>query len=98
MTDTDILPAPVLNASPSQSKWEHERSAFLHLLPELLKTCPGQFVAIHERQVIDRDENLVSLAARVYARYGHVPIYTDLVQERPVTPVRIPRYKPLVER
>lgn len=95
MAELDILPAPVLNLPPPpEDKWRREQRAFQRLLPELLDTCRGKYVAVHEEQVVDRDDDLVTLATRVYRRHGYVPIYMDLVTERPPV-VRIPHYRVL---
>jgi hypothetical protein len=99
MSDAEAYPAPVLDvATPSPSDWERERQAFERLLPDLLESDPGEFVAVYGGKVVDRDPQLISLASRVYAKYGYRPIYMDLVAERPLTPVRVPHYRPLVER
>ena len=52
---------------------ETERAAFQLLLPELLKTHAGQFVAIHDGCVVDADHDEYELARRVTAR-GLKPI------------------------
>lgn len=91
MNDPDTVPAPVLDwPAPPQSKWNRERLAFLQLLPQLLEAYRDKYVAIHEGKVVDSGEELVPLATRVYAHHGYVPIYMDLVTERPLPLVRIP--------
>jgi PHD/YefM family antitoxin component YafN of YafNO toxin-antitoxin module len=61
---------------------EPEREAFQRLLPELLKTHRGRFVAIHDGQVIDTDTEKGALAQRVLAQsYG--PVYIEEVREHP---------------
>jgi hypothetical protein len=88
---SDSFPAPVLDLPKSpESKWEQEHQAFLRLLPELLKTHPHQFVAIHQGQMVEAGSDLVEVALRAYGRYGYVPMYIDLVTERPLPPVRVP--------
>jgi prevent-host-death family protein len=59
-----------------------EREAFQRLLPELLKTHKGQFVAIHKGEVVDADMDNRELAKRIYA--GKLfPVYIQLVSEQP---------------
>ncbi|HEX3147976.1 MAG TPA: hypothetical protein VHR66_07815 [Gemmataceae bacterium] len=72
------LPLP-----PAQTKGERERSAFLRLLPELLATHPGKFVAIHNEQVVDNDQNDIALVQRVHKRVGYVPIHVARVAGQP---------------
>jgi hypothetical protein len=70
-------------------KGERERRAFLRLLPQLLKTHYGQFVAIHNGQVVDRGADDIALIRRVHARIGYVPIHVARVVENPAVE-RIP--------
>ncbi|TEU21796.1 MAG: type II toxin-antitoxin system Phd/YefM family antitoxin [Anaerolineales bacterium] len=59
-----------------------EREAFQRLLPELLKTHKGQFVAIHKGKMVDADTDNRELAKRIYAR-KLFPVYIQLVSEKP---------------
>ena len=91
MSQSDILPAPVLDLpKPPDNKWEREYQAFLRLLPDLLRTHCNQYVAVHEGKVVDNGPDLVEVALRAYAQFGYVPIYIDLVTERPLSLVRVP--------
>ncbi len=79
------LPAPEL------PKGEREYRAFLRLLPELLVTHRGKYVAVHNGQVVDSDTDDVALILRVQAKVGYVPIHVGLVTDfQPL--VRIPHY------
>jgi hypothetical protein len=73
-------------------KGEYEYRAFLRLLPDLLKTHRGQYVAVHEGRVIDRDADEVTLILRVQSRLGYVPLFVGLVTE-PQPVVRVPHYR-----
>lgn len=64
---------------PQRPKGQQEYQAFLRLLPQLLGTDQGKYVAIHNGQVIDRDTDEVALILRVQAKVGYVPIYVGLV-------------------
>jgi Family of unknown function (DUF5678) len=90
MDKQETYPAPVLNLRPPDDKWQREYHAFLRLLPGLLETHRGKYVAVHEGKVVDSGEDLVSVALRSYDRFGYVPIYVDLVAEHPLPPIRIP--------
>jgi len=59
-----------------------ERAAFQRLLPELLKTHPGQFVAIHDGRVVDSDADERELAGRVIAQDWE-PVYIQEVRAEP---------------
>ena len=78
----------------TECKWQREYRAFQQLLPGLLKTHQGRYVAIHEGRLVDSDEDQVVLVLRVYATYGYVPIHVGLVVEK--QPVfRIPSHRTL---
>ena len=84
MSEPITLPAPSLEfALAPRTKWEREYQAFRRLLPELLRTHKGQFVAIHEEQVVGSGDNKLALALRVLRKIGNVPIHVGLVSEAP---------------
>ena len=94
MSETTILPAPVLNLTPPPAtKWEQEYQAFLRLLPELLKTHCGKYVAIHEGQVIESGDDRLEVIFHALEKAGGVSIHVDLVAEQPPLPIRIPHYR-----
>ena len=78
---------------PPMSKFERERAAFQRLLPALLQTHRGLYVAIHNEQVVDSGDNRLDIADRVWAKHGYVPIYVDLVTNEPRPLARIPHYR-----
>src|SRR5688572_8333473 len=84
----DTFPAPVLPAKPPATKFERERSAFYKLLPELLKTHANQYVAVHEGKVVASGTDKVDVGLRAYKEFGYIPIYVDLVADRPLPPGR----------
>ncbi len=91
MSQTDILPAPVLEPFEHKTdKWEQERSAYWRLLPSLLPQYRDQYVAVHEGRVVDSGTDQVELALRMYQRIGYVPIYVGLVTDEPVRTLRVP--------
>ena len=54
----------VVLPQPPETKWQRERRAFLRLLPSLLPTHLGQYVAIHEGKVVENGPGLVPVALR----------------------------------
>jgi len=77
---------------PPLPKGEREYRAFLRLLPGLLPTHAGQYVAIHEEKVVDAGPDDLELVRRVHERIGYVPIHVGLVADpRPLA--RMPRYR-----
>jgi len=84
MTESIILPAPALGTSAMpRTKWEREYRTFCRLLPQLLTSHNGQYVAIHDAQVVDSSDDRMALALRVLHRIGNVPIHIGLVTQRP---------------
>jgi hypothetical protein len=93
MSEPIVISAEALTQfQPPPSKWEREYRAFQRLIPELLKTHRGKYVAIHDEQVVDSGEDPIALIKQVHARFGYVPIHVDRVVEQPPPPVRIPHY------
>ncbi len=66
---------------PRDAKLERERRAFARLLPQLLATHRGQYVAVHEEQVADSGPDRLEVAMRVLRKVGGVDIYVGLVTE-----------------
>lgn len=62
-----------------------ETQAFWAMHAELLKTYPGQHVALHQGRVVDHDEDVSRLEQRVRERFGLLPVLIA-----PVTPA-LPR-------
>jgi hypothetical protein len=75
--------SPEVFNPPPKNKWEREYRAFLQLLPELLKTHRGKYVAIHEGQVIDSDDDRLELIFRVLPKVGGVSVHIGHVMEGP---------------
>lgn len=91
MSATQTLPAPVVSPPlAADERWRQERSAFQRLLPKLLEDSAGQFVAIHNGQVVARGDNKIGVAQQAYSRCGYVPIYVGQVTTSPPPVVRIP--------
>ena len=90
---TDVIQQVELPPAPPRSKSEMERDAFLRLLPALLATHRGRYVAIHEEKVVGEGTNPAELAVRVWKQVGRVAIHVDLVTDEPPRPIRIPIYR-----
>jgi hypothetical protein len=83
MPDTTSELFEVRLDQPTPSKFERERGAFLRLLPQLLVTHPGQYVAIHDEQIADSGTDRLEVAMRVLRRVGNVDIYVGLAADQP---------------
>jgi len=84
MSATVTLPAPLVELPvPLRTKWEREYAAFQQLLPRLLTTHRGKYVAIHDGQVIDSGDDKLALALRVLGQIGNLAIHVGLVTDEP---------------
>lgn len=63
--------------------------AFRRLLPGLLATRRGQYVAIHDGQVVESGDGNLAVARRAYARFGYVPIFVNPVTDEAVARARV---------
>lgn len=91
MLETQILPAPSIPpASTADDKWSRERRSFLQLLPTLLATHRGKYVAIHQGRVVHAGDDQIKVALGAYAQVGYVAIYVGLVTDEPPPVARIP--------
>jgi len=61
---------------------------------ELVAKYLGQYVAIHNDQVVDHDESFQPLHARIRHRFGRQPVLLRLVEAEPkrVLVFRSPRF------
>ena len=69
---------------------DEELRAFDRLLPELLTTHRGQFVAVFGGNVVGSGTDKIAVAKQAYAEYGYRPILVRLVTDAPQRVVRIP--------
>jgi len=61
--------------------FEKERQAFHQLLPSLLRTHRGTYVAIHGGQVVAQADTLFASVDAARRAFGRVPTYVDLVTD-----------------
>jgi hypothetical protein len=91
MSSAEILDSPDITPRDDRiAEWEAEREAFRQLLPSLLSTHRGQFVAIYQARVVEAGEDEIQVARRAYARHGCVPLFVELVTDQPRRTVRLP--------
>ncbi len=69
---------------------DDEIQAFDHLLPELLVTHRGQYVAVFCGKVVGSGTDKIAVAKQAYAEYGYRPILVRRVTDAPPRVLRIP--------
>jgi hypothetical protein len=90
MSQVETFPAPDLAPPPPPTKWERERQAFFRLLPQLLQTHRGKYVAVNDEQVVATGDAVIPVALCTYAKFGYQAIYVGLVAEEPRRVERFP--------
>ncbi len=91
MDPTNALLAPELPLPrPTISKWQREHRAFLQMLPQLLPTLRGKYVAVHEGKVVASGDDQISVANQAFANHGYVSMHVGLVSEEPPRVFRCP--------
>lgn len=91
MNEMTTLPAPDLALPHSTAgAWEAERDAFFRLLPSLLASHSGLYVAVHLGIIVAEGPDQVEVARQAYERVGYVPVYVGRVSVEPEPPVRLP--------
>lgn len=60
-----------------------ESKAFRSMHAELLQRYKGEYVAVHNGEVVDHDVNLGALNRRIRARYGCLAVLLQQVTEQP---------------
>jgi hypothetical protein len=84
------VPTPIEESRrPPDRRADAEVAAFARLLPALLETHRGQYVAIHGGRVVDAGPEAIPLILKVHQAIGYVPIHVALVTEEPPRPVRV---------
>jgi len=64
-------------------KIQAESRAFDALKADLLAKYPGEYVAVHNGEVIDHNPELRTLHLRVYEKYGRTPVLLKQVLAGP---------------
>jgi len=77
-------------------KLETEARAFERMHPQLVEQYLGQFVAVHDGQVVDADVDFEALFLRLQKRFGDIPVLIRLVGVKPILELRAP--SPRLER
>ncbi len=72
-----------------EEKLNQEIDAYEAMYGELWRTMPYQWVAIHNRELVDHDVDDVALYRRVSAQYGRVSILIRQVRESPIEEIWI---------
>jgi hypothetical protein len=83
--DVDIDEERLLLPKTASSEFEREDAAFEQMLPELLASKSGRFVALLHGQIIDEDADEFALATRIQASYRGVFVLIRQVTRHRVT-------------
>lgn len=101
-TEQAVMPDEVLETAVrtylrqlEREKIKAEAEAFRSMHPELAEKYLGQYVAIHDGQVVDHDQDFQSLHSRIRKRFGRQPVLLRRVEVEPesVWTFRSPRFE-----
>jgi hypothetical protein len=91
MNDPVVMDPPSIDMpAVTEAGWRREYLAFLRMLPELLKSYQGKYVAVYGGRVVAVGHSFPEAALAAYRRHGYVPLHVDLVTERHSFAVRLP--------
>lgn len=77
-----VFEAPQIPEHDDQDdKWQRDRRAFYRLLPELLKTLRGKWVAVYNEEVVEIGDSLQQVLKRFWERFPKTEVYIQLVDE-----------------
>src|SRR5215831_12587967 len=93
MTKIMDLPVPPAPVPEPVYKFRREQWAFYRMLGELLKTHKGQYVAVHNEQVIESGADMMDVITRAYQKVGNVPLFVERVSDEPPPVYRMPRFR-----
>lgn len=81
--------------NPAQEKMMQEVEAYQQMHPQLVEKYAGQFVAIHNGQLVDHDSDKEALFARIKERFPNQVVLQRQVLENPdpVFHFRSPRFQ-----
>lgn len=71
-----------------RQKIEQESAAYRRQHAQIKTQYLGQYIAVHEGQVVDHDRDFAALRRRTRQQYGHTPVmitHVDELPERPLT-------------
>lgn len=94
MSETALLTAPEISwPAASPDKWDDEHQAFVAQRGDMLRQYPGEYVAIHQGEVVGHGPDKIAVALQAYRQHGRVAIYVGLVSESPPAPARQPTFR-----
>ena len=90
----DELESLVVPPAEEDTQVEREKNAYLRLYPQLKKQYTGQYVAIHNSQLVDHDIDYGALFERIDDRYPDTFVWLTQVEAEPIGTivVRSPRF------
>lgn len=88
--DREVAPTP---RDPAVTAFLREDKAFERMLPNLLNTCPGRFVAVMNEQVIDEDADEFALGERIQRSHrGEFVLIRRIERQRPEDYLESPEF------
>jgi hypothetical protein len=76
-----IQPAEIRKNDGAEQKMRREKDAFVAQQADLRQRYPGEYIAMHNGQVLDHDRDLSELHRRVYVAIGTVTVLLKQVDQ-----------------
>jgi hypothetical protein len=83
LVEAIVRATPALYVHPDRQAMLQEKAAFLAMHSTLLRSYEGQYVALHQGQVIDHDEDVLTLGRRVSQDHRNKIVLIKKVLEQP---------------
>ncbi len=74
---------PSVHVNPQRAKMKEEQAAFQAMKPDLLRRYEGQYVAIHNGELVDYDSDQTTLALRINDQYPNTAVLIKKVSPEP---------------
>lgn len=72
-----------------RDKLRRETAAYERLHSELARDHPGEWVAIHDGKLVDRDVDVSALYTRIRSRFGRTSVLIRQVRDQPVDEIHV---------
>ncbi len=91
--DIELSESTQFHIDPERQQMLKEEAAFKKMLPDLLPNYLDEYVAVYRQQLVDHDQDMVTLVDRVHAKYPNAVIMVKQVSTTPEQPLyfRSPR-------
>ena len=81
VSSTRTIYTPLNQMSQQEKEFNEQKQAFLSIPPIILAPYNGQYIVVHNGEILDSDSDLPTLTSRFFAENGDLPVYVTKVGE-----------------